>query len=1296
MSGPFGSNQFFGVSSSDAVWVPKGAIWTNGTDEYLHFTPGSTGNNKKFTISTWLKQIEIAPGSGNHPGLFGAWSNSTNRGQFYFDDGGYITFFNDVSGSRHTNISTASTYRRERDPTGWMHLFLAIDSTPANPGPANIYMTINGEVITPLATATYPSQNSTYQWCTSGVKMTVGAGGIGGSYEMYGAYYLSDTILLDGYAAIPSDFARYDSNGVWVPKDPTDIVTTNKGTNGFWLDYADSSDLGNDVSGNNNDFTLNNISSSNATADRPADEAPDTGNYCTLNSAYRGGSGYNLDLSNGNLTYTNPSSGTYGLATSAIGTFPMNSGKWYWEVTLGATTSTMSTRIGIAQIDDRAVNPDGSTSIYLGRTAGSWAFAAWGAYSNAGKKETNATWADYLNATSTTGDIISVAFDADNGAIWIAKNGTWTDGSRTGQSSATVLASIETYANTYVMFDGLTDGPYLPVFTFDGTQGTCTTNFGQTAFSYTPPSGFKKLNTSNMSEPDVKNGEDNFKSIIYEGNGTGQRVGNFIPFTDSHTVNNSCVLDEGDTDYLTRSTWGTSTDTTKWTMSFWLKRSTADKTAICTSGPDVSNQTIMQFDANNRIDFQLYVAPNYGRVTTYQVFTGTSEWMNIIFVHDSSNGTANDRMRIYINGVRATNFAQNDSPSGNYSKMTVNGANTVLGYDLLSTADAMDGYMSEVIFVDGYALDASPFGQTDTSTNRWIPKEVTAATLNTAGGGSSGFGTNGFYLKFETDSALGTDSSGNTNTFTPTNITSANQTADTPTNNLTTWEPALSTGATFTNGNRSYGPSGGSSSANVGKGSSSFSLSSGKWYWRIYLDSVQADGYPQIGIGQKDATFSPSGGFLGSDAFSWVIFCEGSGTASPGGQGRHNSSETSQLLSGIVATDYIDHALDMDAGKLWWGRNGTWSGDPAAGTGEAFSNITGEIVPIAMAYNSSKVTLDAEDGTAPTGFNKLTQDNLPENTAGITGFAWFKERDGVTNHLLWNRVSGIYKYLLSNTSDQQGTDTNGLRRFLQQGAEVGNMSSINDAGDSMILWQWAGNGSGTLNEVGTIDSTISANTSAGFSIINYTGSGSNGTIGHGMGKKPEMMFFKNSGTTNGWVVWHKDLSGITYYLGLNNSNAESSASGAAVWNSTEPNTTIINIGTDATTNASSNTYVAYCWAGVDNYSQFGKYIGNGNSDGPVINLGFKPSFVLIRRIDSAANWYIIDENLIPYNGANGNYLRPDLTNAEGSGAYFDFLAAGMKIRVSDSDWNASGGTFIYAAFASNPFGGSGVAQVKAR
>ena len=263
------------------------------------------------------------------------------------------------------------------------------------------------------------------------------------------------------------------------------------------------------------------MAAANQVTDSPSENAESVGNFATLNSAYREGSGYNVPLSNGNLTYANSG---FGRVSSAIGTIGVSSGKFYWEATWSAASPYLSSRVGIAQVEDRAANPDGGSSLYLGRTAGSWSFAAWASGANAGKKETGASFSSYYDTAVALSDKVGVAFDADNGAIWISVNGSWVDGSGGGQSSSTVLASIESYASTYVMFSGLTDGPYVPVFTWDGSDGTGAVNFGQTAFHYTPPTGFKALNTANLSTPTVTATSAYYQTKVYTGNGSSNAV----------------------------------------------------------------------------------------------------------------------------------------------------------------------------------------------------------------------------------------------------------------------------------------------------------------------------------------------------------------------------------------------------------------------------------------------------------------------------------------------------------------------------------------------------------------------------------------------------------------------------------------------------------------------------------------------------------------------------------------------------------------------------------------------------
>ena len=1243
------------ASGGEAAYVPSGAIVLNGSDEYLARTPSSGSASTKFTLSIWFKR-----GTFSEQYLFMQGSDANNLDVLEFTADATIQY-REYTGSVTADLITSQVFR---DPTAWYHLVLSYDTTSAIAG-ERVKLYINGDRVTAFGTQSNPSSDST-SMIGGTSQMTIGRKTPGTTWYYPG--YLSEYIFLDGYAALPTDFGTTNSNNLWVPKDPTDSVTANKGTNGFWLDFADSSDLGNDVSGNNNDFTPYNMGTTNSVLDRCADNAgTNVGNYWTLSPLAATDT-----LTNGNLSFTGAANFSTYVTAPAL---PMT-GKWYYEVKatggdapIGASAS-YDAYLGLVRTD--IAIPTGSHT----SNPGLWVIANWNP-TPSGQKNNNST-ATYTPTTGFgDGSIIMVAVDLDNNAIWFGNDGTWA-GSATASEIAAGTTTNAAFTNSNNSFGSNQMMPYQANY-----SDLATYNFGATAFAHTPPTGFKALSTANLPEPTVKNGANNFLPMIYEGNGAGQRVGNFIPFTDSHTVDNSCLFESSDSDYLNR-TPGSVGNKRTWTWSTWVKRvkvGTEQELLFC--GPSSLDLFQSQFGTDDKLYIEDYNGSTQLQKTTNRVFKDTSGWYHLVFQFDTTQTNASDRFKLYVNGHLETSFASSTDPSLNYEGRINATTEHTIGKKLyVASPKYQDGYIAENVFIDGTALTASSFGQTDTSTNRWIPKDVSGLT----------FGTNGFYLEFETSGDLGDDTSGNGNDWAEQNIVAANQTDDTPTNNLTTWEPALSSGATFTNGNRAYGPSGGSSSANVGKASGSFSLSSGKWYWRVYLDSVQADGYPQIGIGQKDATFSPSGGFLGSDAFSWVIFCEGSGTASPGGQGRHASVETSQLISGIVATDYIDHAVDMDTGKLWWGRNGTWSGDPAAGTGAAFSNVSGEIVPIAMAYNASKVTLDAQDGTAPTGFNKLTQDNLDANTAGITGFSWIKNRDATDNHILQDRVRGIYEYVISNGSDLEATNANSVQKFLQQGVQVGNMDAVNTSAESYVLWEWAANGTGTLNEEGSIDSTVSANTDAGFSIVKYTGEGSAATVGHGLSAAPSFIINKTlgSGSTDAnWQVYHVGM-GATKAMFLNTTGGPATSS--TYWNNTTPIADVFSIGTDRD---SATDYINYCWTDVEGYSKFGTYIGNNSSDGPVVYLGFKPAWIMIKALTSSTNWNILDSTRDPYNPV-GNGLRANGTVAEFSGQSTDFLANGFKLRLTGSDYNTSGQEYMYMAFAENPFGGDGVGQARAR
>jgi hypothetical protein len=322
------------------------------------------------------------------------------------------------------------------------------------------------------------------------------------------------------------------------------------------------------------------------------------------------------------------------------------------------------------------------------------------------------------------------------------------------------------------------------------------------------------------------------------------------------------------------------------------------------------------------------------------------------------------------------------------------------------------------------------------------------------------------------------------------------------------------------------------------------------------------------------------------------------------------------------------------------------------------------------------------DATLYTG-NGSTQ--TITNTAGFKpDFVWVKSRSAATDHKLTDSVRGVQKGLISNTTGAETTDTNGLTAFNSNGWSLGTDTVYNNNTATYVGWQWqAGQGSTSSNTSGTITSTVSVNATAGFSVVTYTGNATSGaTVGHGLGVAPSMYIVKSRSAANNWCAYHVSL-GNQYATLLNRSDA--SYSNINYWNNTSPTSSVFSLGNGGDTNQSSATFVAYCWTPIAGYSAFGSYTGNGSTDGPFVYLGFRPKFVMIKRTDTTANWYIFDTARDTYNAA-GLELYPNLSNAESDGRPdLDILSNGMKMRSTATGQNANGGTYIYACFAESPF-----------
>ena len=316
------------------------------------------------------------------------------------------------------------------------------------------------------------------------------------------------------------------------------------------------------------------------------------------------------------------------------------------------------------------------------------------------------------------------------------------------------------------------------------------------------------------------------------------------------------------------------------------------------------------------------------------------------------------------------------------------------------------------------------------------------------------------------------------------------------------------------------------------------------------------------------------------------------------------------------------------------------------------------------------------------------------------GFApnwvWLKRRDTSGNNYVFDTVRGATQRLITNDPASDAVDNASLTAFGSDGFTVNTETDLNANSGTFVSWNWkAGTSvSGTSTGSGTGKAySGSVNTTSGFSIIKYLGNGSSGhTIPHHLSAVPQFIVVKSLDRGTNWITYQAPL-GAGKFLRLNQTNAESTSSSR--WNDTTPTSTVFTVGNDGDLNNNDEDYIAYIIANVQGYSKIGNYTGNGNADGPFTYLGFKPAFIMIKRTDVAKNWYINDNLRDGYNNDNP-YLSPNLTAAGTGGTEIDLLSNGFKITASGTGHNQSGGTYIYMAFAENPFVASNFNAATAR
>ena len=770
-----------------------------------------------------------------------------------------------------------------------------------------------------------------------------------------------------------------------------------------------------------------------------------------------------------------------------------------------------------------------------------------------------------------------------------------------------------------------------------------------------------------------------------------------------YPISNSLRFQSASSQYLSR-TPASAGNRKTWTWSAWVKPSLSVSTYAMLfsagSSNGASTRNYFGFDSSYRFIFG-YGTADY-RVST-QVFRDPSSWYHIVVVFDSSNATAQNRIRVYVNNVEITVWTTNNTVTLNQDG-AIN--NNILHYNGAESGGYyLNGYMTEVNFIDGQALTPSSFGETNTLTGQWVAKKYTGT-----------YGTNGFYLPFSNGTStttLGNDSSGNGNNWTLTNFTRSAGVSDCwmydvpsgnggvagtqPNSNYAVINPLnlASSGVTSTNANLLATSTG----AAYRSLTSTIDLPTGSWYFEITAGTNSAGDNVMVGI--QSVTENLQSNYVGSSATSY-----GYGS---GGK-KYNAGTGVAYGATWTAGDVI--GIAFNGSTLTFYKNNTSQGN-------AYTGLSGNFVFVVSAYNSSASVNFGQRSfayTPPSGFKALCTANLPASTIvkgnkymdatlytgdntnnrSITNaasfrpdFVWIKDRTAANYHILFDSVRGGNALFSNDTLAEVNMSstygwTNTAPTTTGFKVDKGTNGAINNSTDAYVAWQWqAGQGTTSSNTNGSITSTVSVNATAGFSIVTYTGTGANATVGHGLGVAPKMVIVKLRSASGGqWFTYHESI-GNTKYLMLNTTDATTTS--ATAWNNTSPTSSVFTIGTNGNVNQAQN-FVAYCFAEIAGFSKFGSYTGNGSTDGPFVYCGFRPKFVMIKNTTTAStNWLTWDSTTNSYNVAN-LYLIPNSSVAEQTtGADIDVLSNGFKVRNTSGAGNTSSATIIFAAFAENPF-----------
>ena len=783
--------------------------------------------------------------------------------------------------------------------------------------------------------------------------------------------------------------------------------------------------------------------------------------------------------------------------------------------------------------------------------------------------------------------------------------------------------------------------------------------------------------------------------------------------------------------------------TTSWTISAWVKMGLPSQGQFFAAGSGQGNGVATErLSFNDTMYWQRAViqTSNVYDYSPTQKFRDYSAWQHIMYVWDSSNATSTQRQRYFINGVQVTSLS--GTQCGLNQNSIVNSViNHRIGVSYDTTTSYGDFYLAEFYFIDGQSLSSSSFGEYDSITGVWKPKKYTGTY------GTNGAYLNFSDNSAATAAAIGKDYSGNGNNWTPNNISltagaTYDSMLDVPTpyadggngrGNYATWNPinnSTTNSYTFSNGNLGATVSTTSGGRGITSTSGMTSSSGVKYYAELTVSAWGGSSNADVGVLNTNTSVMTTSSFAASGCIG--SYLSNGYSINKGGNVVNNGTTLATGLTTFADGDIVQIAYDGT--YIYFGKNGTWlnSAVPASGTG-GYSVAAGTYAfAFGVTSNTSQTgTVIGNFGqrpfsyTPPSGFKALNTQNLPTPTIAngasymaattYTGtgatqsisntvngvsfqpdFVWIKQRSTIRDHRLNDSVRGVNKQLYSNTTGAETSNTDELTTFNSNGFTLSTSAGVNASAGTYVAWQWNAGGSTVTNTSGTISSQVRANPTAGFSVVTYTGTGvSNATVGHGLGVTPSMIILKDRDTNtnnNNWIVWHSSLS-ANNNLYLSSTDAQSAYTSTSYGGiGTSPTSSVFTLGngtvSNATPNENGDRYVAYCFAAVAGYSAFGSYTGNGSTDGPFVFTGFRPRFVLVKAITaaSAENWSILDTARSPVNVMD-DVLWPNVSTAEQTNAInnCDFTSNGFKFRTTDARWNNSSYTYIYMAFAENPF-----------